>query len=119
MCDSTFPSGLVARLCRDCDRCGYHWDEALATNDQAVPFRDRVPLGQQFKTNLAYLMSGETHLILTHMPSGLNWTTAYPNPSHAEDAEHLLHMFQALLDQVDGWQREPIEAPTATSGGAR
>lgn len=103
------------RLCRRCERCGFHWDEALATNDQAAPFRDRLPLGQQFRTNLAYLMSGETHLILTHMPSGLNWTTSYPRPQLAEAAEEPLRMFQALLDQVDDWQRQPIEAPMPSS----
>jgi ribosomal protein S27AE len=109
VCESRFPSGLVERLCRECSRCGYHWDEALATNDDAARFRDRLPLGQQFRTDFVYTHTGETHLVLTHTPSGLKWSMAYPRPGLAEAAEEPLRMFQALLDQVDDWQRQPIE----------
>lgn len=104
--------GSQQRMCRRCERCGYHWDEAIATNDQTAPFRDRAPLGQQFRTNLAYFVSGETHLILTHTPSGLTYTISHPRPQLAEAAEQHLQMFQTLLDQVDEWQRQPIDTTT-------
>lgn len=101
------------RLDRVCQRCRYAWSEAIATRDQAAPFRGRVPLGQQFSVELVFvgeLSPGETHVQITHKPSGLHQALSCVNAGSAKAAETPLLMFQSLLDSVDAWQRQPIEA---------
>jgi Zn ribbon nucleic-acid-binding protein len=36
LCRAVTPTGMPERLCRECVRCGYHWDEALAVAQPAV-----------------------------------------------------------------------------------
>ena len=99
------------RLCRECLRCGHHWDEAIATNDDAAPFRGRVPLGQQFRVELVFVgenSPGETHLQVVHEPSGLHHALSCATAASAEAAELPVLMFQALLDDVDAWGRLPL-----------
>ena len=77
------------RLCRSCDRCGFHWDEAAATNHDAAPFRGRVPLGQQFSVDPVFVgenSPGETHVRVVHEPSGLHQVLSYPSPPPAKAA---------------------------------
>ena len=105
--------GLTECLIRTCERCGYRWDEATATNDDAVPFRGRVPLGQQFYVDLVFVgenSPGETHVRVVHEPSGLHQVLSCAGPSSAASAESPLRMFQVLLDQVDAWGRQPLGA---------
>jgi predicted nucleic-acid-binding Zn-ribbon protein len=99
------------RLCRTCERCGYHWDEATATNDDAAPFRGRVPLGQQFRVELVFVgenSPGETHMKIVHEPSGLHHALSCVSATSAKAAKLPVLMFQALLDDVDAWGRQPL-----------
>lgn len=111
LCRAVAPTGMPERLCRECLRCGFHWDEALATNDDAAPFRGRVPLGQQFNVDLVFVgenSPGETHLQIVHEPSGLHMALSCATPTLAKAAELPVMMFQALLDNVDAWGRLPL-----------
>jgi hypothetical protein len=103
--------GLTECLIRTCQRCGYQWDEATATNDDAAPFRGRVPLGQQFRVELVFVgenSPGETHLQVVHEPSGLHHALSCATAASAEAAELPVLIFQALLDDVDAWGRLPL-----------
>ena len=111
LCRAVAPTGMPERLCRECLRCGFHWDEATATNDDAVPFRGRVPLGQQFRVELVHVgenSPGETHVRVVHEPSGLHHALSCPTAASAKAAELPLLMLQNLLDQVDAWGRQPL-----------
>lgn len=107
VCSGVGVTGIGERLCRECLRCSWHWDEATAVHADAVPEDERVPLGQQFDTSVIYGIRA-SHVLLRHNPSGLDKTLVCGTPGAADSAVHTLHMFQYLLDDVDRWGRMPI-----------
>ena len=105
LCACRTPTGTGERMCRDCPRCGYHWDEAVAVRADAVPEGEWVPLGQQFDVRV-YASS----VLVTHSRSGLRKVLNCAYPAAADAAVTPLLVFQQLLDEVDDWGRKPIEA---------
>lgn len=109
LCRAVTPTGMPERLCRDCQRCGYHWDEALAVHADAVPDGEHMPLGQQFGIRVIYGMQASS-VVVKHTPSGLQKVLCCGNQAAADAAVTPLWMFQQLLDDVDAWRRQPIGA---------
>jgi hypothetical protein len=112
LCSCRTPTGIGERLCRECWRCSYHWNEALAVHADTTPEAERLPLGQQFDIRTAYGMQASSVLV-THPASGLHKVLRCGNPAAADAATVPLYMFQALLDDVDAWGRQPIGASCA------
>ena len=111
LCSCRTATGIGERMCRECLRCWYHWDEATATTDDAAPFRRSVPLGQQFSVDLVHVgenCPGETRVRIVHTPSGLHHVLTCVSLPSAKAAELPIRMFQALLDDVDAWGRKPL-----------